>query len=372
MTWFTRWSGLVLATALTGCAMAPSAPEPSALQAFEPVLSVSPAWQAQLGAGSSELRMGVAGQAIALASEAGLVQVRQAKSGAMLWSVQLSAQVAAGVGFDGERVALVDQQNRLTVMAQGKVLWQVTLAASTYTPPLVAGGRVFVLSAEREVLAFDGRNGAKLWSLPYVGEPLVLRSAGLLGAYDNNLLVGLGERLVAIEPDTGKAFWSVALTLPRGVNEIERLIDVVAGAHAANGLLCARTFQASVGCVSAPKSVRVWSQDSDGVAGVTGDNTRLVSADRSGRVQAWALNDGKPLWTQDALRFRGVSTPVMLGLSLVVGDAQGYVHWLSKDDGRVLNRFPTDGSAITAPPVLVDGTLIAMTTQGGVFAWQPR
>jgi outer membrane protein assembly factor BamB len=372
MKWFTRSAALVLSCVLAACASGPDAPQPTPLRAFTPALTVSTAWQAKLGAGAPGLRMGVAAQTIALASAQGLVQVRQAKTGEVLWSAQLPRALVAGVGFDGQRAAVVNDQNQLTVMAQGKVVWRASLSARTYTPPLVAGGRVFVLSAEREVLAFDAANGAKLWSLPYVGEPLVLRSPGLLAAYDNNLLLGLGERLVAIQPDTGKAFWSVALTLPRGVNEIERLIDVVAGAHAANGLLCARTFQANVACVSAPKSVRVWSQDSDGVAGVAGDDARVISTDRSGRVQAWALNDGTPLWVQDALRFRGVGTPVVLGLSLVVGDAQGFVHWLSKDDGRVLNRLPTDGSAIAAPPVLVDGILIAMTTQGGVFAWQPR
>ena len=372
MKWYSRCAGWVVCGFLSACASGPEAPEPAPLPAFTPAVAVSPAWQATLGSRADGLRIAVAEKHLALVTSTGLVQVREASSGDIVWSTQLLQQIVAGVGFDGEHAAVVDSQNRLLVLAKGKVLWSARLSAGTYTAPLVAGARVFVLTAEREVLAFDVKNGAKLWSLPYVGEPLVLRSAGLLAAYDNNLLVGLGERLVAIQPDTGKAFWSVALNSPRGVNEIERLIDVVAGAHAANGLLCARTFQASVGCVSAPKSVRVWSQDSDGVAGVTGDNTRLVSADRSGRVQAWALNDGKPLWTQDALRFRGLGTPVMLGLSLVVGDAQGYVHWLSKDDGRVLNRFPTDGSAITAPPVLVDGTLIAMTTQGGVFAWQPR
>ena len=372
MNWLTRCAALVVLASLGACASGPDKPNPTPLQTLTPAISVSPAWQAQMGAPTSGLRMGVGNHAVALASTSGLVQVRQAQSGQLDWSASLGHGIVAGVGFDGTHVAVVDDQNQLTAVAQGKVLWRSPLGARTYTPPLVAGGRVFVLNAEREVLAFDARTGAKLWSLPYVGEPLVLRSPGLLAAYDNNLLVGLGERLIAIHPDNGQAFWSVALTQPRGVNEIERLMDVVAGAHAANGLICARAFQSNVACVSAPNSVRVWSQDSDGVAGVTGDDVHLISTDRSGRVQAWAMKDGTPLWTQDALRFRGAGTPVVLGLSLAVGDAQGYVHWLSKEDGRMLNRMPTDGSAIAAPPVLVDSTLIALTTQGGVFAWQPR
>ena len=318
------------------------------------------------------MRIGVAGEQIATVSSSGALQVRAAATGAVQWQMQLPQAVLTGVGFDGQRAAVVDVNNGLVVAAGGKVLWRVAMQARSYTPPLVAGGRVFVLNAQREVLAFDADNGAELWKAPFTGEALVLQSPGLLAAYGNSLLVGWGERLVGLQPDTGKPFWSGTITLPRGVNEIERLTDVVSGAHAAQGKLCARAFQAAVACVDVRSGQRVWSQDSDGVTGLSGDDAMLVGADRSGRVQAWGLADGKPMWTQDELRYRGLSTPVMLGLSLAVGDAQGYVHWLSKATGRVLNRMPTDGSAIASPPVLVGSTLIAQTTAGGLFAWQPK
>ena len=373
-----------LALVLAACSSAPQRPQPTPLAPVTPAVSLAPVWQAQLGPSDGLVRMAASGGEVAMVSSEGVLQVRVARTGEIKWQLPLGKKILTGVGFDGKRVALVDGDNNLIIASAGKVLWQASMSARSYalwrvpmlarsyTPPLVAGDRVFVLNAQRDVLAFDADTGALLWRAPYTGEALVLQAPGLLAAYGNSLLVGWGERLVGLHPDTGKPYWSAALTLPRGINEIERLIDVVAGAHAAQGKLCARAFQAVVSCVDIQSGQRVWSHDSDGYSGVAGDEDVLVGTDRSGRVQAWKLSDGQSLWTQDALRYRRVTGPTMLGMSFVVGDGEGYVHWLSKTSGRVLNRMATDGSAILSPPVLADGTLIVQTSAGGVFAWQPK
>ena len=372
MSFITRSVALLAALALVACSSGPSKPEPTPLTAITPGVSVAAVWQAQVGPGSALLRIGASGERIAVASVNGEVQVRQAASGELSWNLRLPQAIVTGVGFDGQRVAVVDETNALVVVRDGQEAWRYPLQARTYTPPLVAGDRVFVLDAQRQVRAFDADNGAPLWSAPYTGEALVLQAPGLLSAYGNSLLVGWGERLVGLQPDTGKPFWSAAITLPRGVNEIERLTDVVAGAHAARGLLCARAFQAAVSCVDTQSGQRRWSQDSDGASGVIGDEDLVIGADRSGRIQAWALADGSPQWTQDDLRYRDLSAPTLLGLSFAIGDAQGHVHWLSKSTGRILNRLPTDGTAVAAPPVLAAGTLVVQTLGGGLFAWQPQ
>jgi hypothetical protein len=54
-----------------------------------------------------------------------------------------------------------------------------------------------------------------------------------------------------------------------------------------------------------------------------------------------------------------------------VGDAQGYVHFLARQDGALMGRTATDGSAIVAAPVLVGDTLVVVTRNGGVFGFRP-
>ncbi len=358
---------------LAACASGPERPKPTPLAELAPSsVSVRVAWTAQLGAPTDGLRARVAGGQVAIASTKGNVQVREVVSGALVWETALPKGISAGLGFDGKRVALVDVDNQLTMLENGKVLWRHRLNARTFTAPFVAGGRVFVVTANREAQAFDADNGAALWSRSYSGEPLVLQAPTLLGAFGPDLVVGFGENLAAIRPDTGELFWNAALVRPRGANEIERLSDVVAGAHSANGLLCGRAFQASVACVSIQTGSRVWSQDDDGSTGISGDEQKIFASDRSGTLKAWRLTDGQLLWQQDVLRFRDLSGSTALGRTFVVGDGQGFVHWIAKEDGKILARMPTDGSAISSPPQLFNDTLIALTANGGVFAWQPQ
>ena len=362
-----------LAVILAACASAPERPRPTPLTELAPSsVLVQLAWRAELGDSVGALRARAASGLLAAATLKGSVQVRDVGTGRVVWEAAVPKGISAGVGFDGQRVAVIDSDNQLTAIEKGQIVWRQRLNARSFTPPFVAGGRVFVATANREIQAFDAENGAQIWTYSYTGEPLVLEAPTVLGALGGDLVVGLGENLVAIRPDDGQAFWSAALARPRGANEIERLSDVVAGAHASNGLLCGRAFQSSVTCISMQTGSRAWSQEDDGAAGISGDDERIFASDRSGVLKAWRLSDGSPLWRQEALRFRGLTGTTPLGRTFAVGDAQGFVHWIAKDSGKLLARMATDGSAISAPPLLVNDTLIALTANGGVFAWQPK
>jgi len=69
--------------------------------------------------------------------------------------------------------------------------------------------------------------------------------------------------------------------------------------------------------------------------------------------------------------FRGLGAPGAVGQSVVFGDAEGTLHWLSRAKGESQARVATDGNAISTPPVSVGGVLIVVTRGGGVFAFRP-
>jgi outer membrane protein assembly factor BamB len=103
-----------------------------------------------------------------------------------------------------------------------------------------------------------------------------------------------------------------------------------------------------------------------------GDDRLVFGVESDGKVMAWQRVDGQLAWSSELLRYRGLSTPLAVGRSVVIGDASGQVHWLSRDDGALLNRMATDGSAVVSGPVLADGTLVIVTRQGGVFGFKPE
>jgi outer membrane protein assembly factor BamB len=246
---FGRWLAVACLCVLSACSSAPNKPQPSPLPSVSGSWNVKKAWTNQIGEVSTPVLASVHGQQVAVASTAGQLALIDAVSGRDVWRLNLGAPIQAGVGGDGQRFAVVTRNNELVTVEAGRVLWRQSLSALSYTPPLVAGERVFVLTGDRSVSAFDGATGQKLWTQQRPGDPLVLRQAGLLMPVGDQLLVGWGGRLVSLNPLSGAVRWETLVGSTRGTNEVERLVDLVAGASRVGSSVCVRAFQATVACV---------------------------------------------------------------------------------------------------------------------------
>ena len=370
---------IALAAGLAGCSMMPSIfgggtekPKPAELPPNAALIAVRPAWTARVGAVDLPLSVNVNGGTVAVASSDGTVAVLDAATGRDLWRAGAGGPLAAGVGSDGKLVAVVSRTNELIALSAGKEAWRQKMAAVSYTAPFVAGGRVFTLTADRAVTAFDGRTGRKLWTQQRAGEPLVLRHAGVMLAVGDTLVVGLSGRMVGLNPLNGSVRWEAPLATPRGINDVERLVDLVGSASRVGDTVCARAFQASVGCVNAARGTVLWTKPANGAEGVHGDDRLVFGTESDGKVLAWRRDTGERAWVNDRLLYRGLTAPLALGRSVVVGDSTGLVHLLSREDGTLLNRLNTDGSPVVAAPVLAGNTLVVVTRSGGVYGFVPE
>ncbi|MFM8610490.1 MAG: outer membrane protein assembly factor BamB [Burkholderiaceae bacterium] len=364
-----------LAFMLAGCSSAPQRPKPAELAPVTALIGVKLAWSNRLGpsAGPTDpgLQPAVVATQVVLASGDGTVAALDPRSGRDLWRTNVGAPLSAGVGSDGATSAVVTRGNDLVALREGKEAWRQRLSAQVITAPLVAGERVFVLAADRSVSAFDAASGRRLWTQSRRGEPLVLRQPGALLAVGDTLVAGLSSRMVGFNPNDGSVRWEAPIATPRGTNEVERLADVVQGVSRSGSTLCARAFQAGVGCIDANRGTVLWSQAANGATGLSGDDRAVFGVEGDGRIRAWERASGKPLWTSERLRWRQLSGPLALGRSVVVGDANGFVHLMSREDGSPLNRLTTDGSAVVATPVVAGQTLVVVTRSGGVFGFTP-
>jgi outer membrane assembly lipoprotein YfgL len=357
---------------LSACASGPDRPKPLDLGPNPALLGVRQAWTTQLGAVDFPLQPKAVGTTVALANSTGKVMVLDARSGAQAWTVEVGAPISSGVGFDGRFAAVVSRANELVVIEDGKTSWRSKLSAQVLTAPLVAGERIFVSGADRSLAAFDAKTGRKIWLTQRPGDPLVLRQAGVLTAVGNTLIVGSSGHLLGVDPQNGNVLWDVAVSTPRGTNDIERLVDLVGGFARSADVLCVRSFLSNVSCVDAKRGVMLWKKAAIGSLGLSGDGESVYGVDEDGRLIAWRLSDGEQRWSTDGLRYRQLSAPLTLGRSVVVGDESGLVHLMARADGSTLTRLSTDGSAISATPLDVAGTLVVVTRKGGVFGFRPE
>jgi len=363
-------AALGLLALLSACSSSPSKPQSPALPAVSGGLVANKVWSTRLGEITTPLQASVQGTRVVLASSQGLLLEVDALQGQEIWRLQLKDLITAGVGSDGRRHAVVTSGNELVVVQDGREIWRQKLNAQTFTAPLVAGERVFVQTGDRSVLAFDGASGQRLWALPRNADPLVVRQSGVLVAVGDALLAGNGGRLSAIQPLTGQVRWDLTVGSSRGTNEVERLVDLVAGLNRQGNSVCARSFQTSIACIDASRGAVQWTRAAQGHTGLEGDETRIYGAESDSKVQAWSRQNGQPQWTQDALRFRGVGAPLVMGRALVLGDESGLLHFLAREDGKVLQRLSTDGSAVALRPVLAGQTLVIVNRSGQISGYR--
>ena len=363
---------IVVAVVGAGCSSGPDKIKPTELAPNPALLGVRLAWSARMGALDFPLEVKVNGDNVTLASADGVLRSFDARSGAALWQSANLGRIAAGVGSDGRLAAVVTRDNELITLDAGRELWRQKLPAPSYTAPLVAGGRVFLLTADRSVSAFDGNSGRKLWNQQRPGEALVLRQAGVLLAVGETVVAGIGGRLLGLNPANGAVKWDAPIASPRGTNDIERLVDLVGRPARDGNVVCARAFQSAVGCVDAVRGTLLWTKPASGSVGVAVDENYLFGTEGDGKIIAWRRADGERAWDSERLRYRELTAPLLIGRSIAVGDGSGLVHWLSRDDGSLLTRMATDGSAVATTPVLAGGTLVVVTRNGGIFGFKPE
>jgi outer membrane protein assembly factor BamB len=359
-------------TLLSACSGGAKRPTPAELGTNTALLGVRQAWTNRV----SEVPLGampaVVGNTVVIASKDGTVAALDAATGRDLWRGSAGGALETGAGTDGKWAAVITLSNEVVMLDAGKEIWRAKLPAQAYTAPLVAGGRAFVLAADRSVTAFDGTSGRKLWVQQRPSEPLVLKQPGTLLAVGDTLLAGLSGRLVGLNPNNGSVRWEAPIASPRGTNEIERLVDLVGRTSRVGEVVCARAFQAAVGCVNAVRGSVLWSKPANGSEGLHGDERLVFGAESDGKVVAWRRTDGERAWTSERLLHRTLTAPLVLGRSIVIGEDTGAVHVLSREDGSPLNRLTTDASGIAASPVLAGDTLVVVTRNGGVYGFSPE
>ena len=357
---------------LAACASGPDKPKPNPLEPLTPQIAGRQVWSQRIDGAQFPLSVAVNAGVFTLAGNDGSVLALQADTGRELWRAAVGGKLGAGVGSDGRFAAVVTRDGELVVIEAGRVVWRKPLGVRATTAPLVAGERVFILGTDRSVQAFDALDGQKLWSVQRPGDPLTLALAGVISAFKDTLLVGQGARMAGLDPRDGSVRFEVAVASPRGTNEVERLADLVAPLARVGDMVCARSFQAAVGCINAERGSLNWTKVSGGTRGVAADDQYVFGADASDRLTAWRAASGEVAWTSDKLMHRSLSAPLIVGQTVVFGDADGTLHFLSRDKGDAMLRLPTDGSAILAAPVASGSTMLVVTKAGGVFAFRPE
>jgi len=368
--WILGFAVLALTGLLGGCGGSDTI-KPAELVNFKPTARTQVVWRDSVGGADVYIfTPAVYDGAVYAAGAGGTLGRFDANSGKSAWRVDTKQELSGGVGADDGLVVVATKKGVvLAYDVRGKPVWKSQVSSEVLMAPRIAEGVVVVRSGDGKIYALNAKDGTPKWEYRFTLPSLLLRSDSGVVITRNVVLAGLpAGKVVALNQENGAVLWEATLAQPKGANELERITDIAAAPAIETEQACAVTFQGRVGCYDIARGTLLWSREASSSAALGVDPITVYMADARGTVLAMDKNSGATIWKQEKLLARSVSAPVQLSLFVAVGDFEGYVHFLDRDDGGFAVRQSTDGSQIRARPVRVGPNVLVQTRDGGLYA----
>ncbi|ADL55417.1 outer membrane protein assembly factor BamB [Gallionella capsiferriformans] len=345
--------------------------EPAALVAFNESAKFTERWHASVGdPGQNPLHAALTADAVYGVSGKGTLTRLQRDTGRQVWSIESKIQVSAGVGAGEGLVLIGSDKGELHAFGEdGKLRWKQTVSSEVLGVPQASEGVVIVRSGDGHIAGLSVADGHRLWVYERSTPALVVRSHASVTLRRGIAYAGFaGGKLVAIKISDGSLLWENSVSQPRGNTELERISDITSNPVVSDAQVCAIAFQGRLACYEAVQGNPLWNREISSDKGLSILRKQLYLSDSTGGVMALDKDSGSTVWKNDQLQLRDTSTPCAQDQYVIVGDYQGVLHALSREDGRFAARIKLDGSPIQTPPVEMDSGFLVQTRSGGIYS----
>ena len=349
---------------------------PAELIDFEAEFEPEVVWSKDVGAGAkneySELRALLQNGNLIAIDQNGEVNSYDGLTGQLNWQIELEVPVVAGPG-GGEGLILVGTQEGEVIALNennGEFIWRIRLTSEVLTPPRAALGVVIARTSDGRMSGLSVSDGEELWNYQRSVPLLSLRGAGPPALIDDKAIVGYANgKLVALSISDGKVIWEQSVAVSRGRTEIDRLVDIDSELVIKGNRVYAVAYHGNLAALDVGTGRLLWKREMSSRAGIdVSENEAVYVSDENNYV--WAIQDGSGsgLWRQTKLLRRNITAPVIVGEYVIVGDLDGYIHWISREDGRFVARMRLSNDAIRSKPVIGDGLVYISAIDGTVAA----
>jgi outer membrane protein assembly factor BamB len=366
-----------LAVLATACDKEKDVAPPAELVEFDPTVAVDRVWSTGTKGGDDVLRLGlrpaVAGDRAYVAGHGGDVRALELATGREVWRTSTDFELAGGPST-GEGIVVVGSLGGYLLALEadtGAKRWQVLTGGEVLAAPAIAGGLVVVRTVDGRLLALRAEDGVEAWNYEQPVPRLTLRGNGAPVIDGDMVFAGLDNgKVVALSLAAGELLWSTTVSPAQGRTEIERLVDIDSPVRVAGDDVFVVGYQGRVAMLARETGQLWWGRDLSSHRGLALDGDTLYVTTADSTVVALRRRDGTPVWSQDAMLRRSLTAPVLSEGALVVGDFEGYLHWLDAATGTLLARGKTGAGRMTNAPVAADGLLLLETDGGEVQAWR--
>ncbi len=351
---------------------------PAELKSITSPASIQILWESKVGAGAQDqfirLAPALANGRIYAASYDGTVAALDALTGQRLWEINSKLPISGGVGLSDNGLVLVGSDKGEVLALQqsdGHEVWRSTVSSEVLAPPRGARGIVVVRTGDGKFTGLDARSGERRWVSAHAMPALSLRGNSSPLLVQNLVISGLATgKLLVLSLDKGLPLTEKTIAPPHGRTEIERLIDIDSEPKIFGDTLYLVAYRGSVAAIDMRGGNQIWNRPLSSYAGLDVDTRQVYVSDDTDAVLALDRRDGGTIWKQAELTGRRLSAPAATDDYVVVGDFEGYLHWLNKEDGRIVGRIRAGGKDIITPPVTAGNTVFVFGKNGALSAFR--
>ncbi len=349
---------------------------PAELTEYQFEVKLELLWDESDGDGTDELAVNlvpaIADGRIIIADIEGLIQARNPANGELLWEVETDLPITAGPVIDNDLLFVGTGKAEVLALKveSGEAVWKQRVSSAVLALPVVADDILLIRTIDGKDLALNRTDGKQIWVLEHLAPALSIRGDGAPVVADDNVIIGYASgKLVAVNILDGAYLWEKSIAIPKGRSEIERLTDINGTPIVRNDTIFVSSFNSGLSALTLIDGEVLWRNESiSAVQGLAADYSYLYLSDISSDVWQLDQRNGASYWKQTDLHQRSLSMPVVYGDYVVVGDFEGYLHWLSIADGRLLGRIEITDEPIVAQPVVVDDIVYVYASDGTLAA----
>jgi len=367
--------------AVAACSKDKNIDEPAKLTPLpHPSVQVKHLWGHNMGdKKAAVLRLGqgvsIAANRVYAAGHKGEVVAIDLNDGRVLWHVKTGAPLSGGTASSPELVVVGASDGQLLALdpGNGHGRWKVRLNGEVLAPAAISARLVAVRTVDGKLHALSAEDGHELWVTEQQVPRLSLRGTASPVITGDLVLCGFDNgKVVAVSATDGSVQWEATVTPPHGRTELERLDDIDSPVRVAGRDVYAVGFQGKVAMLALDTGQIWWSHEDSSYRGLSLDEDTLYLADSDGIVAALKARTGAEVWRQNILLHRGLSPIAVMDDTVVVGDFQGYLHWLDKASGALAARIGTGGARISTQPLVIGDTLVVVNDRGQINAYRVK
>ena len=372
-----RLISLACVTLLSGCSLfgaSETVAQPTKLVEIDnPSGTLTKIWQKEVG----EMGLGLfvpaqANGTLAAVSRQGQFKFLALQTGELQSETSLKTPLQTGVAYNGTLFFVGTEDARLLALdKKGSVVWSQSLTSTLTEPPLLLGDKVIARGRDGRISAYSAKDGKAIWNQIETTPPLSVRpKTPTLTPLASDAFVAprAGGSLVVYQAQTGKPLLEVLVAVSKGSSEVERASDVISQSAFNGRQLCAVAYQGRVACFNPQSGQVLWNKAMSSSTGVTLSNTVLYTATVEGELFAFDAATGQLLWKNEALKYRQVTTPVLLNQQLLVVDALGFAHVLSPNTGKIIARLNIGTVGAMSQPLVFGSLAVLQAPSGEIMA----